>query len=70
MMSVCFPFVIKQGCVACRVVVSAFNLAMSHMLICFYPWNIVVYCWMKRGWWPRLSVIDNCGSKLYMLQYC
>ena len=28
--SVCFPFVIKQGCVACKVVVSACGLTMSH----------------------------------------
>ena len=28
--SVCFSFVIKQGCVACKVAVSAFGLTMSH----------------------------------------
>ena len=55
--SVCFPVMIKQGCVVCKVVVSACSLTMSHKvtmtcLFYYYPWNIVAHYWMKRGWWP------------------
>ena len=34
--SVCFPFVFNQGCVACKVVISAFNLTMSHKVTMTY----------------------------------
>jgi len=34
--SICFPFMIKQGCVTCKVVISACSLSMSHKVTMIY----------------------------------